>query len=197
MAHRDSSRAEIVDRAVQLASVCGLEGLSIGQLAAAVSMSKGGIGAHFRTKTELQMAAIHRAAEMYRDVLITPTLTVEPGLPQIEAFIKNWFSYIDRGTFDGGCFFTNALLELDDLDDDAVVQEVRNVYSSFLQWVAGLAKKAIELRHFRKDADPELFAFEAEGILVSYIVGRGIGTENKSRKLAKKATASLIERFAA
>ena len=49
----ERTRQTILETAAQLASVDGLEGLSIGRLADAVGMSKSGLYAHFRSKQEL------------------------------------------------------------------------------------------------------------------------------------------------
>ena len=59
------SRRTILDDAAQLATVEGLEGLSIGQLAEHIGMSKSGLYAHFRSKEELQLATISTASECF------------------------------------------------------------------------------------------------------------------------------------
>ena len=51
----ERTRAAILRAAVSLATVDGLEGLSIGHLAAAIGMSKSGLYAHFDSKQELQL----------------------------------------------------------------------------------------------------------------------------------------------
>ena len=59
------TRAAILDRAVDLASVEGLEGLTIGRLAAELEMSKSGLFAHFGSKQELQLATVAAAARRF------------------------------------------------------------------------------------------------------------------------------------
>ncbi|HEU0336428.1 MAG TPA: helix-turn-helix domain-containing protein [Gaiellaceae bacterium] len=54
----ERSRRAILDAAARLATVEGLEGLSIGRLADHVGMSKSGLYAHFGSKEELQLATI-------------------------------------------------------------------------------------------------------------------------------------------
>ena len=56
----ERTREAIVREAVSLATVDGLEGLSIGNLAARLGMSKSGVYAHFGSKQELQLAAVRR-----------------------------------------------------------------------------------------------------------------------------------------
>ena len=57
----ERTRQAILRAAASLATVDGLEGLSIGNLADALGMSKSGLYAHFRSKEELQMATVDEA----------------------------------------------------------------------------------------------------------------------------------------
>ena len=50
---------------MKLATVEGLDGLSIGRLAEHTGMSKSGLYAHFGSKEELQLATIDAASEMF------------------------------------------------------------------------------------------------------------------------------------
>ena len=57
----ERTRAAILRTAASLATVDGLEGLSIGNLAAATGISKSGLYAHFGSKQELQLATVEEA----------------------------------------------------------------------------------------------------------------------------------------
>src|SRR5437763_9701384 len=66
------SRRAILLAAANLATTRGLEGLSIGELAQHIGMSKSGLYAHFKSKEELELATIETAAEIFeREVLAT------------------------------------------------------------------------------------------------------------------------------
>src|SRR5215468_7033874 len=68
----DASRENILRVAAKLATTKGLDGLSIGDLAAEVGMSKSGLYAHFKSKEELELATIEMAATIFdREVLET------------------------------------------------------------------------------------------------------------------------------
>ena len=54
----ERSRTAILTAAAQLATTYGLHGLSIGELAAHLGMSKSGLYAHFKSKEELELATI-------------------------------------------------------------------------------------------------------------------------------------------
>ena len=62
----ERTRSAILRAAASLATVDGLEGLSIGHLAAAIGMSKSGLYAHFGSKQELQLATVQEAGRIFR-----------------------------------------------------------------------------------------------------------------------------------
>ena len=91
------TRESILDTAVQLASVEGLDGITIGRLASELGMSKSGLFAHFGSKEELQLATIDTAREIFVETIITPA---QIGvLPSLEMVI--WVAVGGRGTLAG------------------------------------------------------------------------------------------------
>ncbi|NUR87990.1 MAG: helix-turn-helix transcriptional regulator, partial [Nonomuraea sp.] len=59
------SREAILDRAVALASVDGLEGLSLSRLASAAGVSKSGFFAHWTDKEHLQLDTVDWASRQW------------------------------------------------------------------------------------------------------------------------------------
>src|SRR6476661_7012426 len=108
----ERTREAIVREAVSLATLDGLEGLSIGNLAHALDMSKSGIYAHFGSKEALQLATVDEAERIFRAEVIDPALAAAPGIAQLVAVCDAFFDYLVRRTFPGGCFFAGALLEM-------------------------------------------------------------------------------------
>src|SRR5438874_2803566 len=106
------TREAIVREAVSLATVDGLEGLSIGNLAGALDMSKSGIYAHFGSKQDLQLATVDEAGRIFEAEVIGPALDAPPGLAQLVAICDAFFDHLERRTFPGGCFFASAVLEM-------------------------------------------------------------------------------------
>src|SRR3954451_121877 len=108
----ERTREAIVRRAVSLATVDGLEGLSIGDLAGALGMSKSGVYAHFGSKQDLQLATVDEAGRIFHAEVIEPALAAAPGLAQLVAVCDAFFDHLVRRTFPGGCFFAGAVLEM-------------------------------------------------------------------------------------
>src|SRR4051794_13130441 len=68
----ERSRAAILREAARLATVEGLDGLSLARLADAVGMSKSGLFAHFGSKEELQLATVGAASAIFEELVIGP-----------------------------------------------------------------------------------------------------------------------------
>ena len=95
-----SSRAR-----AELASIDGLEQVSIGRLATAMGMSKSGLYAYFTSKQDLQLATIDCAWRIFEEHVL------EPGDDGVEALLERWISYYEREVFPGGCVFVTAGME--------------------------------------------------------------------------------------
>lgn len=107
------TRKEILAVAADIASAEGLEGLSIGRLAAELNMSKTGIFAHFGSKEELQISTVSWAKEVFLEHVVRPALAEPRGLKRLEVMLTSWLDYVERSVFRGGCFFAAASLEFD------------------------------------------------------------------------------------
>jgi len=101
----EQTRRQILLRAAGIASVEGLEGLSIGRLAAELEISKSGVFAHFGSKEELQLATVRAAAKIFLTEVVEPASAEPPGLARLERLLTGWLDYSQRRTFPGGCFF--------------------------------------------------------------------------------------------
>jgi AcrR family transcriptional regulator len=151
------TRASILDRAVDVASVEGLEGLTIGRLAAELRMSKSGLFAHFGSKQELQLATVGAAAERFRSRVIDPALELSEGAPRLRAMAERYLDQLQD--YSGGCFFAAATAEYDDRPGP-----VRDAIAASLDaWLRELERQA---RIAGVDR-PERFAFE----LFSLVMG--------------------------
>lgn len=141
------TRAAIVDRAVELSSLEGLEGLTLGRLARELGMSKSGAVGHFGSKERLQLTTLEAATQIFKREVWDRTEGTEPGLPRLLAICDAWISYLERAVFPGGCFMTAAACELDGRDGplrDAVAAALWRWYRA-LEHQVGVAIDAGDL----------------------------------------------------
>lgn len=158
------TRRTILGEAVQLASVQGLEGLSIGQLAEATGMSKAGLFAHFGSKEDLQLATVQAARTIFIDQVVAPSYEAPEGLPRLVALCRNWLDYAEREVFRGGCFFASAAAEFDGRPGP-----VRDLIAAILgEWMLaleGMARTAQESGHLVKGTDIKQLTFELQALM--------------------------------
>jgi AcrR family transcriptional regulator len=136
------SREAILTSAVDLASIEGLEGLTIGRLATEAKMSKSGLFAHFGSKQELQLATVERAREIFVEEVIAPALEAAEGPARLRAVLDAWLSYFERGVFAGGCFFIAASSEFDDRGGP-VRDAVDAAMEAWIEFLEGLCAEAL------------------------------------------------------
>jgi AcrR family transcriptional regulator len=150
------TREAILERAVDLASVEGLEGLTIGRLAAELRMSKSGLFGHFGSKQELQLATIGAAAERFKGKVIDPALEFPDGAPRLRAMADR---YLDQlGDYSGGCFWAATSAEYDDRPGP-----VRDAIAGALDaWLGELERQA----RVAGVENPERFAFELYSLVM-------------------------------
>ena len=159
----DRTRRQILDAAVDLASVEGLEGLSIGALASKLRMSKSGLFAAFGSKEELQVAAVDHAASIFVDQVVRRGLAAPRGLPRLRALCDSWLDYARRQVFRGGCFFAAASAEFDGRPGP-VRDRIRAHMRDWLVLLAGAVRRAQSEGHLRPEVDPAQLAFELHSV---------------------------------
>jgi AcrR family transcriptional regulator len=161
----DRSRQAILEAAARLATVEGLDGLSIGRLAGEVGMSKSGLYAHFRSKLELQLATIETANLVFEHEVVVPSMSAEPGTARVLALADAFLSHVERGVFPGGCFFAAVASEV-----NVRPGPVRDRIGEFVRgWVGAIetaVREAQELGQIAAEVDPAQLAFEVNAMLI-------------------------------
>jgi AcrR family transcriptional regulator len=186
------TRSAILERAADLASGEGLEGLTIGRLADELQMSKSGLFAHFGSKEELQLATIEMARERFLAEVFQPALDAERGYPRLVAICRSWLDYIARNVFSGGCFFAAASFEF-----DSRTGPVRDaIQKSMDEWVGAIEKAvrfAIDEGHFGDDVDPAQIAFEINAMFFGANYAYNMRHDKKAISRAWRAIENRLE----
>jgi AcrR family transcriptional regulator len=154
-----STRATILARALDIASVDGLEGLTIGRLSGELEMSKSGVFAHFGSKQDLQLATVAAAAERFRLAVIEPALEAPDGAPRLHAIADAYLAHLeDDDYYPGGCFWAATSAEYDDRPGP-----VREAIAAALDaWLGELERQA----RIAGSPDPGRFAFELYSVVM-------------------------------
>jgi AcrR family transcriptional regulator len=188
------TRADLLARGLAVASVDGLEGLTIGRLAAEAGMSKSGVLGQFGSKENLQLAVIESAAAVFAREVTEPVLRHTPaGMPRLLALCAHWVSYLERGVFPGGCFFTAVATEFDDR-----AGPVRDAIAARNEmWQRGLRRHvllAVQAGDLPPDTDPDQLVFELTGLVLALNHALRLTRDRTAPERTRRAMSRLLGR---
>lgn len=181
----ERTRESILRVAVNLASLEGLESLTIGRLAVELKMSKSGLFAHFGSKQDLQIATVRMAGAIFKERIIVPALAQPGGMPRLWELCDRWLSHVEHKVFAGGCFFTPASFEFDSRPGPvraAIVEAMQ-------QWLTTLTRAIEEAQragHIKADVDPGQFALEIYSMAVGALWASQLLDQKKALSNARE-----------
>jgi len=187
----ETTRATIIEAALQQAAAKGLNGLSIGGLAERTGMSKSGLFGHFGSKESLQQAVLEALVEEFAASVIRPALRLENGLERIETLYDRSMRWATSSRHPGSCPFNAISVELSAQlgpHRDFLFEQQRR----WMEVIARVAAKCVAEGSFRGDVDIQLFAFEFQNIVVGFDYASNVIGNPNAETLARQAFARLL-----
>jgi AcrR family transcriptional regulator len=181
----------ILDTAVRLATVEGLDGLSIGKLASATDVSKSGVYAHFDSKEDLQLATVETARALFVDDVVMPAFEVE-GLDRLSALCESFLSYVEQRTLPGGCFFAAAAAELGGRPGP-LKERVAENQRDWIGVLTDAAEQAELNGQLRADTDIAVLVFELNALVIAANTGFILQDDPVIISRARAAVARVLE----
>jgi AcrR family transcriptional regulator len=189
----ERSRAAILHEAARLATVEGIDGLSIGRLADAVGMSKSGLFAHFRSKAELQLATIETAGELFAEHVVEPSAGAPTGIEHLRKLAENFLRHVEDDVFPGGCFFASVAAELD-TRPGPVRDRAMKVVGDWTELLEAAARDAQAQGAIDASEDAEQLVFELDAYLLlanaQYVVSRDPAALDRARRALERRLAA-------
>lgn len=177
------TRRTIARHAVDIASLDGLDGLSIGRLASDLGLSKSGVQTLFGTKVKLQLAAVEMAREMFIDTVVRPALDAPRGVARLRALIEHWIVYAETPLFAGGCFRAANLAGFDSRPGpvhEALFRDQRD----WRGLLAGELRAAADAGEIA-DMDADLAAFQIDAVLCAANTALRLGDADAVSKVRR------------
>lgn len=181
----DRTRREITERAAEVASVAGLSGVSLHQLARDLGISKSGVAAAFGSKQDLEVATVATAAEIFVEHVVEPAMSKRAGRPRLRALIDAWFAYIEARVFPGGCFMAAVLPEYD--TQPGPVRDALN--DGRTAWTELLAEQVAVMQEqgqLGTELSPQAVAFEIDAILAAANLDRNLSDGTSALTQARR-----------
>jgi AcrR family transcriptional regulator len=185
----ERSRNAILREAAQLATVEGIDGLSISRLADAVGMSKSGLFAHFGSKEELQLATIETANVSFTSLVVAPALAAPTGLERLRGLVERFLRHVEDVTYPGGCFFASIVAELD-TRPGPVRDRALEIEYGWLGMIETAIRDAQTEGELDASEDPPQLAFELNAFMLQanqlFVAGDAGATDRARRAVERR-----------
>ena len=195
MSEKSSQTTEelILKTAINISSLHGLEGLTIGQLANAMSMSKSGVFAYFGSKEQMQLNILDKVVEIFIEEVIHPARTAQSYM-LIWNYCDRWLGYIERDVFPGGCFVLSAASEF--IGHSGIVHD--KVVKINQDWVTSLGnavQQAIDNAQLSPELDVEQLVFELNALTIGANWAYKTLSNQQATQLARRAIWQRLNDF--
>jgi len=158
-ARGDASRRAILGSAADLASVEGLDGLTIGNLADRSGHVKSSIATLFGSKEALQLATVATAADVFRNSIVEPARQLPRGVLRVATLLRGVLDYSRDRVFTGGCFFAATSADLDS-KPGPVADAVREWMRTWHGYIESQLRHAVDAGELSPETDIERLGFE-------------------------------------
>lgn len=180
------TRQLILSTAMKIASTHGIQGITIGELAKTIGMSKSGLFAHFENKDNLQLEILKMASDHFVEKVLKPAFSKPKGLPRIRSLFENWMEYLNDDKYlPGGSIFIAASFELDDRPG-LLKDFVQKSQNDLILNIEKSVQIAMDCGDFKPSTDKKEFAWK----LYSFV----LGFHHYKRMLHSEHAESLIHK---
>jgi len=187
------TREVILNAALRIVGRQGIDGLTIGELAKAVGMSKSGLFAHFGGKDQLQLAVLELATLRFVDIVLRPAFKQPRGEPRILAMFESWLDHLnDLSALPGSSILIAASTELDERPG-LLRDYVQTAQKDLISNIKKATKMAVGEGHFRKNLDVEQFVWSLYSFVLGYYHFKRMLEDPKSELQLKRAFKGLLD----
>lgn len=184
----ETTRARLIDEALNQVTVRGLAAVSLADVAAAAGVSKSAVLKHFQSKEALQAELLDEMIARFKAAVWDPAEPLAPGRERLDAIFRNELVWTDGRDREGGCPIKAATIELD--DQPGPLRDA--LKASQVLWGKTLKR---EFRTLYPDADESLIEiklFQFKGLLLAYSHSRRLLDDAAARAQATAAYEALV-----
>lgn len=195
----EETREAVLAEALAQSSRVGLRGITIGNLADSLGMSKSGLFSHFGSKEGLQTAVLEFAADHFARLVIRPALREARGEPRLRMLFERWLGWGGYSDYalPGGCIFVSVASEFDDEPDTPVRDKVVTTERDLLDTIETIVRGGVTEGQFAEDTDAAAFAQDMLSIVLGYNFSARLLRDDAAAERARAAFDRLLDHIRA
>jgi AcrR family transcriptional regulator len=159
------TRQAVLASACAVATSTGLNGLSLGELADQVGISKSGVFARFGSKEGLQLATVEEARRRFIADVVSPGRDEPSALKRLWGLSSRRLVHM-RDAYPGGCFFVSVNAEFA-AHAGAVRDRLVEIREEWLNTLTSTVNRAARSGEFREGADVRNLAGVLDALAIS------------------------------
>ncbi len=157
MTKGETTREDILEKAIELFNVYGYSGTSLADIMQATSLQKGGIYNHFSSKEVLAVAAFDFAFERVSERMMQSLKEKRAPMDRLLGIIEFFRSYFEDPPIKGGCILLNTAVESDDAYP-MLRERARRAMNLWRDLIRKTVERGIAQGVMRPTADPDSVA---------------------------------------
>ena len=186
IARGERTRVAVLDTALAVASVYGLDAMSLAKLADETGVSKSGLFTHWPDKEILQLAVVEHAVQQWTQQIVAPALAAPRGVRRLWALHERRLAFYATGGLAGGCFFVASRAEFDDRPGP-VRDALAKAIGDWRDLIHTVAVQAIAAGELRPDTDAGQLAFEIDALGEAMVTSARLVAPERSASYARRA----------
>jgi AcrR family transcriptional regulator len=187
----DRSRRAILEQAVRIASIDGLEALTFGGVALACDIPKSTLQTLFKDRETLQLQTLEAGAEAFAAGIRARLSNTAQPVERLQELCEAWFDQVSTTTLPGGCLVTAAFAEY--RARPGAIKDAVDVHRErWRETLRAAAQAAQDAGALRKDVDVEQFVFEMLAFQGSANVSMSEATTADLARARRSARALLM-----
>lgn len=162
------TQSAIVDAALEMAALDGLDSLSIGEVAKKLNLSKSGVFSRVGSREGLQRAVMEEFERRFQQDVLLPALREPRGLPRLDTMMKSWLERVCRAGPRGSCLYVAGAFEFD--DRDGPMREL--LFEGVQRWRGVLRRSILQAKdcgHLNADTEVEQLVFELDALFTGLL----------------------------
>ena len=192
MTKRDHTHARLLQHGLDILSVNGFSGATIGELAGRANISKSGVFVHFGSAEALRLELLQYAADLARQAIVEPAFQVPAGLFRLRRLFELWLGWASRAGLPGGCPFVSATVEFDDVEG-ATRDFVVTTLDGFIKLLVTVIEEARTLGELSPDLEPKGLAWQLFGLYNTHHTMQRLMRDAQADEVALLGFEALIQ----
>ncbi len=192
MTKHDHTHARLLQQGLEIISVNGFAGATIGGLAERAMVSKSGVFAHFGSAEALRLELLKTAAELAQREIVEPALLAPAGLPRLRRLFELWLGWASRSGLPGGCPFVSAAAEFDDVEGASRDFVVATLYE-FIGLFISVIEEAQKLQELDAKLESKSLAWQLFGLYNTHHAMQRLMRDPQADRVALQGFETLVQ----